>query len=88
MVKAPTDVWYIMNWLEPGLFGTNNRQTFKTEYCILGGYSGNECVGIRPDRVRRLRAAMDELIRLAIMDTPIRQRPKPAASRLARAAGY
>lgn len=34
------------------------------------------------------RAAMDELIRLAIMDTPIRQRPKPATGRAARAANY
>lgn len=34
------------------------------------------------------RAAMIELIRLAIMDTPIRQRPKPAAVRSARAANY
>ena len=59
MPRNPADVWYIMNFLVPRLFGTGNIQTFKTEYCILGGYTGMQPIGIRPDRIAKLRRIID-----------------------------
>jgi hypothetical protein len=57
--QAPTDVWYVMNWLQPGLFETNNRKTFTFEYCLLGGWQGTAAVGVRPDKVAKFRQLMD-----------------------------
>jgi len=59
MPRNPADVWYIMNFLVPGLFGTRNIQTFKTEYCVLGGYTGTAAIGIRPDRIQQLKRIID-----------------------------
>lgn len=59
MVKSPADLFYVMNFLIPGIWGTNNLQTFKTEYCILGGFTGTEPIAIRPDRMPKLKALMD-----------------------------
>lgn len=57
--RAPTDVWYVMNFLKPGLFGTRNIQTFKMNYCIMGGFENRAAIGIRPDKIAEFRAIMD-----------------------------
>ena len=57
--RAPTDVWYAMNFLRPGLFETTNRQIFTNEYCLTGGYEGREIIGLRPDKLVEFRAIMD-----------------------------
>jgi SNF2 family DNA or RNA helicase len=59
MVKTPADVFYVMNFIKPGLFGTNNRQTFITTYCELGGYMGNVPVDVREEKLPELKAIMD-----------------------------
>jgi SNF2 family DNA or RNA helicase len=59
--RNPADVWYVTNWLRPGIWGTSNRQTFISEYCILGGFEGRQPIGIRPDRLKRFRSIMDSL---------------------------
>jgi SNF2 family DNA or RNA helicase len=58
--RSPMDVWYVMNWLEPGLFSMTDRKTFMFEYCLLGGFGGTQAVGIRPDRLSRFREIMDK----------------------------
>jgi SNF2 family DNA or RNA helicase len=57
--RVSSDVWYVMNWLAPGLFGTTNRQVFTTSYCLLGGWEGREPVAIRPDKLDEFRAIMN-----------------------------
>jgi SNF2 family DNA or RNA helicase len=57
--RVSSDVWYVMNWLKPGLFGTTNRQIFTTSYCLLGGWEGREVVAIRPDKLNEFRSIMD-----------------------------
>lgn len=57
--RVSSDVWYVMNWLRPGLFGTTNRQVFMTTYCLLGGWEGREPVAIRPDKLAEFKAIMD-----------------------------
>lgn len=57
--RSPADVWYVMNYLDPGLFGTRNIQTFKEEYCILGGFENRQAIALRPDKIRQFRAVMD-----------------------------
>jgi hypothetical protein len=59
-VRAPTDSWYIMNFLKPGVFGYGNVDMFRTEYCILGGFTGRQALGVRPDKVAQLRGILDE----------------------------
>lgn len=59
MPRNPADVWYIMNFLVPKIFGTSSIQTFKTEYCLLGGYTGMQPIGIRPDRIEKLKSLID-----------------------------
>lgn len=59
MVRTPADVFYIMTWLDPTIFGTLDKKEFVTEYCMLGGYFGNEPVDIRPDKLTKLAAIMD-----------------------------
>lgn len=58
-VRNPADVFYPMRFIQPNLFGTNRRDTFVTEYCLLGGYSGVDPIGIRPDRVAKLTGILD-----------------------------
>lgn len=58
-VRNPADSWYVMNWLQPGLFGTTKRDVFIHTYCLLGGYMGNQPVGIRPDKLTEFRAILD-----------------------------
>lgn len=60
MVKTPADVFYVMNYIKPGIFGTNNRNTFVTTYCELGGYMGNVPVDVRSEKLPELKAIMDE----------------------------
>lgn len=57
--RAPTDVWYVMNFLNPKLFGTGNIDTFRTTYCILGGYENRQALGLRPDKLTDFLAIMD-----------------------------
>jgi hypothetical protein len=59
--KNPADVWYVTNWLKPGVWGTTSRKTFITDYCILGGWQGTQPIGIRPDRIAKFLAVMDSL---------------------------
>jgi SNF2 family DNA or RNA helicase len=58
-VRNPADSWYVMNWLTPGLFGTTNRTAFIHTYCLLGGYMGNQPIGIRPDKLAQFRMILD-----------------------------
>lgn len=57
--RTPADVWYVMNWIQPGLFGTKNKQNFVSDYCLMGGYSGSEPTELRPDRIEKFKAIMD-----------------------------
>jgi SNF2 family DNA or RNA helicase len=57
--RAPTDVWYVMNFIRPGLFGTRNVQNFKTTYCLMGGFENRDAIGLRPDKTAEFRAIMD-----------------------------
>lgn len=59
MVRVPTDVFYVMDFLSPGIFGTRNVHTFRNTYCLLGGYMGNVPVGIAPHMKDHLLAIMD-----------------------------
>lgn len=58
--RAPTDVWFVMNYLKPGLFGTRNIQTFKTNYCVMGGFENRSAVALRPDKLKEFLALMNE----------------------------
>lgn len=58
-VNTPADLFYVMNFLDKGLFGTLNRQIFVNNYCIIGGYMGREPTDVRPDKLEELRAIMN-----------------------------
>jgi SNF2 family DNA or RNA helicase len=74
-VRNPADVFYPMRFIEPQLFGTGNRQTFTTEYCLLGGYSGMQPIGIRPDKLKKLTDLLDsKRIKVELRD--IREMPE------------
>lgn len=74
MVRTPADVFYVMNFLKPGLFNTYNREVFVREYCTVGGYMGNQATGIRPEKLGQLKAIMDaHTIRCELRD--IREMP-------------
>lgn len=57
-VNTPADLFYVMNFLDNGLFGTLNRQMFINNYCLIGGYMGREPIDVRPDKLPELRAIM------------------------------
>jgi SNF2 family DNA or RNA helicase len=57
--RSPADVWYAMNFVAPGLFGTRNIQTFKSVYCLMGGFENREVIGLRPDKAKEFRDIMD-----------------------------
>jgi hypothetical protein len=57
--RVPSDVWYVMSWLDHDLFETTNRETFTREYCLLGGWEGRQPIGLRPDKRKKFRAVMD-----------------------------
>jgi SNF2 family DNA or RNA helicase len=59
MPRNPADLWYIMNFLVPGIFGTRNIWTFQSEYCVLGGFTGMQVMGVRPDKIDKLKALID-----------------------------
>ena len=59
--RSPADVWYVMNFLKPGLFGTRDRQTFLTDYCVMGGFEGRQPLRIKPDRLKQFQAIMDSM---------------------------
>lgn len=61
MVRAPTDVWYVTNWLRPGCWGTRDLRTFKMNYCVMGGYGGTKAISVRPDRVDIFKSVMNGL---------------------------
>src|SRR5688500_9419660 len=74
-VRNPADVFYPMRFIEPDLFGTRNRETFTTEYCLLGGYSGMQPIGIRPDKLKKLTDLLDsKRIKVELRD--IREMPE------------
>lgn len=73
--RAPTDVWYVMNYLKRGLFGTGNLQTFKTAYCLMGGYEGRQALGLRPDRAGEFKAIMESM-RISCQLSDIRDMPE------------
>jgi SNF2 family DNA or RNA helicase len=58
-VRNPADSWYVMNFLSPGIFGTTSRETFITTYCLLGGFTGSQPIGVRPDKLAQLNAILD-----------------------------
>lgn len=59
LVRTPADIFYVMNFIQPGIFGTFNRDTFINQYCLLGGYMGGDAIGIRPDKKDELLGIMD-----------------------------
>jgi SNF2 family DNA or RNA helicase len=61
MVRSPEDVWYVSNWLEPGVWGMTDKKLFKNTYCIFGGYNGDQCIGLRPDKADEFKRIMDSL---------------------------
>jgi SNF2 family DNA or RNA helicase len=73
--RAPTDVWYVMNFLKQGLFGTRNLQTFRSTYCLLGGFENRQAIGIRPDKIAPFRALMDSM-RISCQLSDIRDLPE------------
>lgn len=44
IAKTLIDMWSQFNFLNPNILGHPYFTTFKTEYCILGGFSGKEIV--------------------------------------------
>lgn len=52
IVRNPSDCFYVTDWLEPGCWGTRQRDAFVKKYFLLGGFSGIEPVGLRPDMAR------------------------------------
>jgi len=73
--RAPTDVWYVMNYLTPNLFGTRNIQTFKTTYCIMGGFENRQALALRPDKIAEFRRIMDSQ-RISCQLSDIRDMPE------------
>jgi len=59
--RTPADVWYVSQWLSPGLFGTSNRQHFVTANFLLGGFEGRQVMGLRPDRQREFLRRLDSV---------------------------
>lgn len=49
IVRDPSDCWYFTNWLRPGVWGTNDHKTFITKYFTLGGFTGVQPTGLRPE---------------------------------------
>lgn len=75
VVRTPADAFYIMDWLRPNIFGTRRRDMFINEYCMKGGYFGNDAIDFRPDKIDQFREIMDgESIRCQLSD--IRELPK------------
>jgi hypothetical protein len=60
-VRNPADCWYITNFLRPGVWGTGDRKTFITKYFLLGGYTGVEPTGLRPDKEKEFFAILDSM---------------------------
>jgi len=59
VVKSPLDAYYVLDWLQPGVWGTRNRDAFKTNYCLLGGFGGTQALGLRPDKAKEFKAILD-----------------------------
>lgn len=72
--RAPTDVWYVMNFLTPSIFGTRNLQTFRSTYCLMGGFENRQAIGLRPDKADEFRATMDS-VRISCQLSDIRDLP-------------
>lgn len=75
VVRTPADAFYVMDWLRPNIFNTRRRDVFINEYCMKGGYMGNDAIDFRPDKIDQFREIMDgESIRCQLSD--IRVLPK------------
>jgi len=59
--RVPSDVWYVAGFLNPGCFGTTNRQTFITNTFLMGGFENRQVVMIRPDKKASFLKVMDGL---------------------------
>jgi SNF2 family DNA or RNA helicase len=77
MVRSPTDVWYVTNWLRPGVWGTRDLKIFRASWCIMGGYTGNTAIGIRPDKQEEFLRIMNTL-RIQCELSDIRDMPERA----------
>jgi SNF2 family DNA or RNA helicase len=73
--QSPADVWYVANYLKPGLFGTRNVQTFKSTYCLMGGFENRSVIGLRPDKAAEFREIMDS-IRISCQLSDVRDLPE------------
>lgn len=74
-VKTPSDIFYVMNFLDKGLFGTMNRAIYINNFCLIGGYMGREPIDVRPEKLEELRTIMNErTIRCELRD--LRKLPK------------
>lgn len=73
--RAPSDVWYVMNFLKSALFGTRNAQTFKSTYCLMGGFENRDVIGLRPDKAAEFRSIMDSM-RISCQLSDIRDLPE------------
>lgn len=58
-VRNPADSFYVMNYLDPGAFGTRNRDTFIKSYFTLGGYMGTSPEGLRPDKEKAFMSVLN-----------------------------
>lgn len=55
-VRNAADVWYPCRFLQPGLFrGIRERGLFLRQYFLLGGFTGRDVIGERPDTIGELR---------------------------------
>lgn len=41
----PEDLFYPMTILDPDILGTSSKTSFRSKYCIMGGYDGKKVVG-------------------------------------------
>jgi SNF2 family DNA or RNA helicase len=41
----PEDLFYPMTILDPAILGTSSKTSFRSKYCIMGGYDGKKVVG-------------------------------------------
>lgn len=61
LVRSPMDLWYPLNWITPNLFNIRQKNSFLYEYCVVGGFTGREPIGLRPDRVQQLKDYIDSV---------------------------
>ena len=45
LAKSLVDVWAQFKWLDPNIVGDKYLTTFRSKYCIMGGWEGRQVVG-------------------------------------------